>query len=255
MGRLRPISPFVHPPGSTLDALADLLVGARCPGCHSPGPSVCPSCRDEVESSVATPTARMLSPPLQIWAAGPYGGATRRLLTSFKERGRASLAGLLGSRLAAAVAGMALACDVVDPIVLVPVPSRPDVVRRRSYDAVALMAAEAAVRLADAGAAASWQSALQHRRVVADQAGLDHVARTQNLAGALVAHRIGGALVVVVDDIVTTGASLSESARALRVAGCAVLGGATVASTVLRTASRRPVAAVVGRSMSEAAGL
>ena len=69
-------------------------------------------------------------------------------------------------------------------------------------------------------------------RRVRDQAGLDARERQQNLAGSLrVFGDPRGLVVVVVDDVVTTGASIAETSRALRAAGAVVLGAATVAAT------------------------
>lgn len=79
--------------------------------------------------------------------------------------------------------------------------------------------------------------ALRLVRPVHDSAGLGASARHANLAGAMTAAapRPGGpAAAVIVDDIVTTGASLGEAARALRESGWAVLGGAVVAATQRR---------------------
>jgi predicted amidophosphoribosyltransferase len=77
-------------------------------------------------------------------------------------------------------------------------------------------------------------------RSVADQAGLDTSGRARNLAGALAARRCADGLrVVVVDDVVTTGATLAEATRALRAAGAEVLGAAVVAATVRRRPGRR----------------
>jgi predicted amidophosphoribosyltransferase len=88
-----------------------------------------------------------------------------------------------------------------------------------------------------AGRAAGARTAalLVQARDVQDQAGLGTAARTINLAGALRARRrLDGLDVVVVDDVVTTGATLAEAARALTAAGARVRGAAVVAMTVLR---------------------
>jgi predicted amidophosphoribosyltransferase len=77
------------------------------------------------------------------------------------------------------------------------------------------------------------RSALTQGRRVADQAGLRAAARRENLAGAFRLRRsISTGAVVLVDDVVTTGSSLTEAARALRAANIPVLGAATVAATV-----------------------
>ncbi|WP_046470741.1 ComF family protein, partial [Allosalinactinospora lopnorensis] len=75
--------------------------------------------------------------------------------------------------------------------------------------------------------------ALCHRRHVADQAGLDRERRRANLAGALALRsRVGPALhgesIVVIDDVVTTGATLAEATRVLRNAGATVAGAAVL---------------------------
>ena len=73
-------------------------------------------------------------------------------------------------------------------------------------------------------------------RVAADQRGLDREARRRNVANSLRAHHAAGLRIVVIDDVVTTGATLEEAARALRASGAEVIGAATIAATARRIA-------------------
>lgn len=93
-------------------------------------------------------------------------------------------------------------------------------------------------------------SGLRHARRVDDQARLDSAARAANLAGAFAvragdAAYLRGRPVLLVDDVVTTGATLAEGARAARAVGAHVLGAAVVAAT-----SRRPRQDVAARGGS-----
>uniref|UniRef100_UPI00066A55E0 ComF family protein n=1 Tax=Streptomyces sp. SBT349 TaxID=1580539 RepID=UPI00066A55E0 len=115
---------------------------------------------------------------------------------------------------------------------LVPVPSSRAAVARRGHDPVRRAALAAATRLRHEGRAARVCAALRHGREVADQAGLTAGQRAANLAGALAVRRgtvAPGDPVLLVDDVLTTGASLTEAARAVRAAGGLVLGAAVVA--------------------------
>lgn len=205
--------------------LLDLVLPRDCAGCAVPGRTLCPRCAGILAAppSAHRPTpAPPGLPPLV--AAAAYDGVVRSLLLAHKERGRLALAGPLGRALAGAAA-------VHGPgAVLVPVPSSRASVRARGHDHARRLAAVAGRRLGVRTAPVLVQA-----RHVDDQAGLDATARSANLAGALVARRrLDGLDVVVVDDVVTTGATLAEAARALSAAGASVRGAAVVAATVLR---------------------
>ncbi|WP_242903273.1 ComF family protein [Actinomadura terrae] len=91
------------------------------------------------------------------------------------------------------------------------------------------------------GVNATKTPALRQRRRVDDQAGLNATERAANLAGALEVNPrtdMTGRRVLLADDVITTGASLAESARALRAAGAEVTAAATVAATPLRRPRR-----------------
>lgn len=107
------------------------------------------------------------------------------------------------------------------PVLLVPVPSARRAVRARGHDPARRIALAAAGELRRAGMRARVVAVLRQGRGVADQAGLNSRQRLDNLAGALTVVPGGGrllaeGLVVLVDDLMTTGASLTEAARAVR---------------------------------------
>lgn len=109
---------------------------------------------------------------------------------------------------------------------LVPVPSARRVVGARGHDPARRIALAAAGELRRGGVAARVVGVLRQRRAVADQSGLDARGRLENLAGALAVVPGGGRMllggpVVLVDDLMTTGASLTEAARAVRAATAA----------------------------------
>lgn len=158
-----------------------------------------------------------------IVAAGIYDSALRSALLAYKERGRRDLARPLARLLAAAASEFPGAA-------LVPVPSDPRVAAARGGDHVlrlARLTGRPVVR------------ALRLRGGVLDSAGLSPEQRRRNLAGAFVATPGPAASkVVLVDDIVTTAATLSEARLALADAGWDVTGAAAVAATPLRWGAR-----------------
>lgn len=225
-----------------LAAAGDLLLGASCHGCGKPWWGICPNCRRQVISRRPFRTAPTPCPdgfPVTV-TSSPYDRLLRRVINAHKERQALILTRFLGDRLALSIQALLVAQRDVwrsSKIILVPVPSAARTVRQRGFDGTASMARVAAHCLR-ARYPITVLPALTQTRSVADQAGLDAPARHENLSGAfrLRKHICLGAAVVVVDDLVTTGSSLTEAARVLRQAGIPVVGAATVAATVRRQA-------------------
>ena len=126
------------------------------------------------------------------------------------------------------------------PVVLAPVPSRPATVRARGHDPTWTITRGAAARLRRAGHDVRAVRLLRLRVRVEDQAGLDAAARAANLTGSMacptralrrLAMRAPQGLVVVCDDVLTTGATAREAQRALEASGLTVLAVATAAAT------------------------
>ena len=228
-------------------ALVDLVLPGECAGCASvageDGTLLCPACRAELAGPARpawpTPVPAGLPPP---WALADYDGGARGAILAHKEDGRFGLAAPLGDALARSVlAGLAATAGVDRSagVALVPVPSRRTAVRARGQDATVRLTRRAAAGVRRAGCDVEVLPVVRIVRTMADQAGLDARGRAANLQGALaVPHRLArlvrGRAVVVVDDVITTGASIDETARALRAAGADVLCAAVVAATKRR---------------------
>lgn len=213
--------------------IAGLVLPADCAGCGHPRTELCERCRGLLGGPSSVRRVRPAQEPAglpPVHAAGRYGDEVRAVLLAHKERGALGLARPLGTALAAAVRPLGVAGTVL----LVPVPSARRAVARRGHDATARMARAAAAELRRQGTPARAVAVLRQRRAVADQSGLDAAGRLANLAGAVEVAGSSTALltaapVVLVDDLMTTGTSLSVAARAVTVAGGKVAGAAVVA--------------------------
>jgi len=190
-------------------------------------------------------------------AVGEYDGAIKLLVNAHKEQHRFALAAPLGDLLALSVlahvgrdGAPASAQEDPRPVLLVPVPSRAAVVRRRGHDPLLRITQRAASRLRGLGVRAFARRLLRSVRVAEDQSRLGAAERVRNLAGSMscaagpAARLVGqdartAPLVVVVDDVITTGATVREAQRALETRGIAVAGIAVVAAT--RRTLARPV--------------
>ena len=214
--------------GELFDHLLDLVLPVRCIGCGLPETAWCDRCRVTPRSiaAIGVPAVR---------AAARYDGAVRAALLAYKERGRRVLAGPLGRYLACAVADLERSvCLDHRAVVLLPVPSRPAAARARGGDHVLRLA-----RAASKECGLPVFNCLRLMGPVRDSAGLSTAERRRNLNGRMVARSppSPGLVAVIVDDIVTTGATVSEAERALRRAGWAVGGAAVVAATQRRLPS------------------
>lgn len=174
---------------------------------------------------VRAPTAGLV----RVFALARYRGVGRRLLIAYKERGRRDLAPSLGRALAEALAVLPIPAPV-DPAVrricLVPAPSRPSAARVRGGPHVERLANAAAGVLAGRGIEVAVAPALELAGGARDAVGLGRAERIANLAGRLRFRRAGrpppGFPVVVLDDVITTGATAAACVQALSAEGVAV---------------------------------
>ena len=251
-------------PGQDLLHLLELAAPAACAGCAQPGTRWCAVCADAL---TASPPRRWTPTPCPpgfppTWTGAAYQDRVRQAVVGWKDGGRADLTPLLAGPLRSV-----LACALGDspvhraavrsgtPVPLLPAPSARASTTARGEHRVGVL-----VRAAGRGhrGALPVVDALRLGRRVEDQAGLGADARRRNLSGAVVvrtatAGRLRGLPCVVVDDVVTTGATLAECARALAEAGAGPVVAVTLAATHRRppqgprAAARGPLSEPSGR--------
>ncbi|HEX7951362.1 MAG TPA: phosphoribosyltransferase family protein [Candidatus Limnocylindrales bacterium] len=218
--------------GSVASRALDLALPPQCAGCRREGSPLCRECRSWLLVRVRMPPgapvglpAEIPEPLLQLEWCAPFTGTVRRAIHELKYRGERRLVGPLGEAVAERWRHAAVGGDV-----LVPVPASPDRIRERGYDHAVLLAGVAARRLR-----LPMVQALERAHDTAAQHALGRSGRSQNVGrafrtvGPAAEARIAGRWVVLVDDVVTTGATLGACATVLIEAGASAVSAVTVA--------------------------
>lgn len=220
-----------------LDGLA-VLLPVECAGCGAHDRGICAECR----AALAAPeraSRHLLSGPslagaevraLPLWFAVGYDGVAKDVLHALKESARIDAARPLGRLLGLAISSAVTALEPGIPagslLETLVVPSSRAALRLRGYNPV-----ESLLRWA--GPQPRRATGLRYIRAPRDQASLGADERWINLSGSVAAksQRLDGRHLLLVDDVVTTGATLLECRRAAEAAGAVVWGAAALAHT------------------------
>ena len=223
------------------DALLDLALPSTCAACEEPAGPLCGGCERSLREGLFDRPRRSMPQPVPIHlppvtSRGPYAGVLRQL-SAYKDDNRRDLRPVLAELLAQSMTVAASG----RPVVVVPMPSSRAAVRRRGDDPISELVAAAAAQVPGSPPVLS---VLRPLRRLADQSTLGHGERAANLAGAYAVRSGGsaelqGRAVLLVDDVVTTGATLAEAARVVRAKGELIVGAATLAATQRRAGGRR----------------
>lgn len=218
--------------GATANRLLDLALPAACAGCGNEGAPLCPVClpalsaRDDARPGlpIGMPSD-VPTPLLQLEWCAPFDGAVRRALHDLKYAGELRLVEPLGRAIATRWQAAGAGGDC-----LVHVPVHVERARERGYDQADLLA-----RVAARALQLPHIPALERARATTAQFRLDRADRATNVAGAfrirpaVTSGAIAGRWVVLVDDVVTTGATLAACGLALLEAGAVGVSALTIA--------------------------
>jgi len=215
-----------------LQRIVELVAPASCLRCGTEGAALCEACRAAPEFRASPKCFRCLRPALNgrtcaecreltalagVAVAAHYDGAVKELILELKFHRLQSAAGA-----AAGLVGGALPAAEFDLVTAVPVSAGR--YRERGYNQSRLIA----VRVA--GQLGVPYRELLGREGSAHQLGVDRRTRLQQVAGAFYSLRaLAGERILIVDDVITTGATLSECAGVLRAGGGGEIWGAVVA--------------------------
>lgn len=200
--------------------MLDLVLPRECGGCGAPATRWCPACAAALQVHPDQPHlfAPRTDPGVPVFALGRYAGPRRRAIVALKEHGRGDLVAPLARAVALGIHQL-LGWGVLElPLTVVPAPTRWSAARRRGGDPVARIAVAATAARTDLTVA----RALRMAGHVRDSVGLNSNARQHNIAGRVRLARATTAEVLLVDDVVTTGATVRESVRALAAGGARV---------------------------------
>jgi ComF family protein len=237
--------------GSPLVKISRLPVCADCLSDMRPiAGGVCTVCGERLISPFAFTDSefqprcglcRRMDPPFAKAAAyGSYEGGLRELIHLLKYQQVRPAARVLGRMLAEVMAGLALGFED-GPVLAVPVPLFPTKLRKRGFNQSELIAVEA-LKLKPAGDRMTLASGvLKRTRETQSQIGLTSHQRRINMRGAFAVAKpevVAGRQILLLDDVFTTGTTVSECARVLRRAGAQRIWVATVARTLKMEAQR-----------------
>ena len=278
-GYRRPLARLADSAAAAAAEVLALAAPVDCVCCGAEDLTLCGGCERHVRQLMRQPFRAESQAPalmdvdgsvlLPVVAAGTYRGELAQAVLSFKRHGQRQLAGVLSIGLARAIKA---AAGQTPGLLLVPVPTSSRAYRKRGFSPVHVLLdrmgrTRSSREYCRVSTAVALRKTGQRARVAGagygvpgigagpgGQKGLGRKDRAQRVRGSMRVRRgpfcpdLTGQPCIIVDDVLTTGATLAEAARALREAGALVQGAVVLAAT------RPPVThnlGVAGRQLAE----
>ena len=204
-------------------SLLDLIFPSKCAVCEAGGPNLCEGCKFVLEPRPHDFQRGVVTG----LAASNYSPEVSKLIVAFKDRGQFALVNDLGRLMEPLVRRIE---QVPGSFYLVPAPSRIQNFTKRGFQPSLLLARQLGIRVPNA----RILNCLRLGKEVLDQVGLSSADRITNLSGSMKLNQsVSGKNVFIVDDVVTTGATITEAWKVVS------LGGGTVLSALVVSEARR----------------
>ena len=202
----------------SIRALQEIIFPSRCLGCGQLGLEICSLCRKNWHPHIYRQWSQH-QPTFPIYSAVTYSPIAGKVLLAAKENNLVIADQLIYKALGHS---LTFALREISGDFLIPIPSRRSVARSRGRQFIAALTYQLS---AETGLPAYEN--LEHTRRVRDQSLLDAKSRFHNLDGSMKSLNFLSGKAVVIDDLVTTGATLQEAVRALRDRGIEVAAAVT----------------------------
>ena len=197
----------------SIHSLKDLIYPNICICCGKTGAIVCPNCS---EYWLANPKKSKVDDNVLFFVT-TYNEITSPVILAAKEAGNADSVKLIAKSIASSISFAILNLGISQPINLVTIPSQLSAIRRRGRDHIKDLVQEVIIQLNQQEIDAVYLPILKPIKKIKDQSNLNGLQRKENMSHAFTVKSspISQSAVILIDDLVTSGASIHEGVRAL----------------------------------------
>ena len=197
----------------SIHSLKELIYPNICLSCGKTGAKICHNCS---KYWLAKPNKSKIENNYLFFVA-TYDESTSPIILAAKESGSREAVKLIARSIACSISFAISNLDISKPINLITIPSQLSAIRKRGRDHIKDLVLEVIIQLDQQNIDAIYLPILKPRKKIKDQSNLNGLQRKENMSHAFIAKSspISQSAVILIDDLVTTGASVQEGVRAL----------------------------------------